>query len=49
MSGTVVEMTDVAAANSDFKKGDKVMALVGGGGYAGMSILMHMNSVMCLT
>lgn len=29
-------MTSLAAANRDFKKGDKVMALVSGGGYAGM-------------
>lgn len=31
----MVEVTQLAAENSDVKVGDDVMALVGGGGYAG--------------
>ncbi len=34
IAGTVVSMGDVAAKNSQFKVGDKVCALLGGGGYA---------------
>ena len=38
VSGTVVEVTPLAAEKSDIKLGDHVMALVGGGGYAGTYI-----------
>ena len=42
VSGEVIEVTPLAAENSDIKIGDQVMALVGGGGYAGkMVILLH--------
>ena len=45
MSGTVVEVTPLAAEKSDIKLGDQVMALVGGGGYAGtykiLLMLLH--------
>lgn len=34
ISGVIVEMGDEAKANSDWKIGDKVCALLGGGGYA---------------
>ena len=34
VSGEIVEMGDVAKASSDWKIGDKVCALLGGGGYA---------------
>ena len=34
ISGTIKEMTPEATANSNFKVGDKVCALLGGGGYA---------------
>ena len=36
VSGVISELSPEAEENSDFRKGDKVMALVGGGGYAGM-------------
>lgn len=36
VSGTITEMTELARKNTDLKEGDRVMALVGGGGYAGM-------------
>ncbi len=35
VSGTITEMTELARKNTDLKEGDRVMALVGGGGYAG--------------
>ena len=35
VSGKVVEVTPLAAEKSNIKFGDQVMALVGGGGYAG--------------
>ena len=35
VSGKVVEVTPLAAEKSNIKLGDQVMALVGGGGYAG--------------
>ena len=38
VSGTVVEVTPLAADKSDIKVGDQVMAIVGGGGYAGMPL-----------
>ncbi len=34
ISGVIVEMGDIAKEKSDFKIGDKVCALLGGGGYA---------------
>jgi len=34
ISGTITEIADEAKANSDWKIGDKVCALLGGGGYA---------------
>ena len=34
VSGEIVEMSDIAAEKSNFKIGDKVCALLGGGGYA---------------
>lgn len=34
ISGTIVDLGDEAKANSDYKVGDKVCALLGGGGYA---------------
>ena len=34
VSGVIVEMGDIAKEKSDFKIGDKVCALLGGGGYA---------------
>ena len=34
ISGTIVEIADGAKAKSDWKIGDKVCALLGGGGYA---------------
>ena len=34
ITGVIVEMGDVAKANSNWKIGDKVCALLGGGGYA---------------
>lgn len=34
ISGEIVDMADGAKKNSDWKKGDKVCALLGGGGYA---------------
>ena len=34
VAGVIVEMGDAAKANSDWKIGDKVCALLGGGGYA---------------
>ena len=36
VSGHVVEVTPLAAEISGIKVGDQVMALVGGGGYAGI-------------
>ena len=36
VSGVVCEVSNQARENSDLREGDKVMALVGGGGYAGM-------------
>ena len=36
VAGTVEEMSPLAAEKSGLKQGDRVMALVGGGGYAGM-------------
>ena len=38
MSGKVSEITQLASERSGLKKGDRVMALVGGGGYAGMCV-----------
>ena len=38
VSGFVHKMSDEAVANSDLKEGDRVMTLVGGGGYAGMHV-----------
>ena len=38
VAGTVEEMSSEAEEQSGFKKGQKVMALVGGGGYAGIII-----------
>ena len=35
MSGVVEEISDAVAGQTGSKKGDPVMALVGGGGYAG--------------
>ena len=35
VSGTVSSLSATAEENSGFKVGDKVMALIGGGGYAG--------------
>ena len=35
VSGVVEEVDDVLASQSGIKRGDSVMALVGGGGYAG--------------
>ena len=35
VSGTVAELSPLAGSQSGLKKGDRVMALVGGGGYAG--------------
>ena len=35
VSGVVVEVSPQAEARAGLKKGDKVMALLGGGGYAG--------------
>ena len=35
VSGTVSEVTQLAVENTGLKIGDRVMALVGGGGYAG--------------
>ena len=35
VSGTISALSEVAKKNTDLKEGDKVMALVGGGGYAG--------------
>ena len=36
VAGTVEELSPLAEEKSGLKLGDKVMALVGGGGYAGM-------------
>ena len=36
VSGVISEVSAEAEENSDFRKGDRVMALVGGGGYAGV-------------
>ena len=38
VSGSVAELSPLAAEKTELKKGDKVMALVGGGGYAGKCI-----------
>lgn len=38
VSGTIERLSLVAEAKSKLKVGDKVMALIGGGGYAGRSI-----------
>ncbi len=35
MAGVVAKVSPVAADKSSFKEGDRVMALIGGGGYAG--------------
>ena len=35
VSGTITELTERARQKTDLKEGDRVMALVGGGGYAG--------------
>ena len=45
VSGRVVEMTPLAAQKSDIKVGDEVMALIGGGGYAGMPLLLSFVSI----
>ena len=37
MSGVISEMGSLAREKSGFQEGDEVMALVGGGGYAGAS------------
>lgn len=39
VSGVITSMGSLAKEKSDFREGDKVMALVGGGGYAGMCVL----------
>lgn len=39
VSGTITALSESARQNTDLKEGDKVMALVGGGGYAGMFCL----------
>ena len=36
VSGVVEEISDAVASQTGLKKGDSVMALVGGGGYAGI-------------
>lgn len=36
VSGVICNVSDQARENSDLREGDRVMALVGGGGYAGM-------------
>lgn len=36
VAGIVEELSDSAQASSGLKIGDRVMALIGGGGYAGM-------------
>ncbi len=36
VSGVICETSAEAEENSDLRKGDRVMALVGGGGYAGI-------------
>ena len=35
MSGTVASLSPLADEKSGLKEGDRVMALIGGGGYAG--------------
>lgn len=35
VSGSVEELSDVVARQTGLQRGDSVMALVGGGGYAG--------------
>ena len=38
VSGVVEELDDAVASQTGLKRGDSVMALVGGGGYAGQPI-----------
>ena len=35
VSGTIAKLSPVAEEKAGFKEGDRVMALIGGGGYAG--------------
>ena len=42
VSGTIESLSSLAEAQSKFKKGDRVMALIGGGGYAGRRVF-HSN------
>lgn len=41
VAGTVEEMTPEAEEKSGLRKGQRVMALVGGGGYAGEEIIIY--------
>ena len=47
MSGNVSEMTQLASERSGLKKGDRVMALVGGGGYAGVCVCVSVCVCTC--
>ena len=38
-------MTQLASERSGLKKGDRVMALVGGGGYAGVCVCVCLQGV----
>ena len=42
MSGIVEEVSDAVASQTGLQRGDSVMALVGGGGYAGQ--LQHIHT-----
>ena len=44
----MVEVTPLAAQKSDIKVGDEVMALIGGGGYAGMPLLLTIIPVITI-
>ena len=43
MSGIVEELSDVVARQTGLQRGDSVMALVGGGGYAGQLHHIHVH------
>ena len=41
VAGVISDVSNEARERSDFREGDKVMALVGGGGYAGTDDLIR--------
>lgn len=49
VAGTVAEIHEEALHHSNFKVGDRVCALVGGGGYAGSTYLAYCIVAIILT